>query len=153
MSFNMDIDLNTVEEVSGGAIPAGEYPAQIEEAELKDTKDGTGKYIRTQWSITGEKLQNRKFWFNFNIVNKNEQAVRIGLGQLKSMILASGATTTKVTDASQIVGLECLVKLKVVTDSYGESNEVTAFKKLSGDVLPAGATSEIPLGADGKPVF
>jgi hypothetical protein len=152
MSFNMDIDLNTVEEVSGGAIPAGEYPAQIEEAELKDTKDGTGKYIRTQWSITGDKLQNRKFWFNFNIVNKNDQAVRIGLGQLKSMILASGATTTKVTDASQIVGLECLVKLKVVSDSYGESNEVTAFKKLTGDALPSG-TTEIPLGADGKPVF
>lgn len=152
MSFNMDIDLNTVEEVSGGAIPAGEYPAQIEEAELKDTKDGTGKYIRTQWSITGDKLQNRKFWFNFNIVNKNDQAVRIGLGQLKSMILASGATTTKVTDASQIVGLECLVKLKVTTDSYGESNEVTAFKKLSGDTLPSG-TTEIPLGADGKPIF
>ncbi len=152
MSFRMDIDLNTVEEVGGGAIPAGEYPAQIEEAELKDTKDGTGKYIRTQWSITGEKLQNRKFWFNFNIVNKNDMAVKIGLGQLKSMILASGATTTKVTDPSQIVGLECLVKLKVTTDSYGESNEVTAFKKLSGDVLPSG-TTEIPLGADGKPVF
>jgi hypothetical protein len=153
MSFNMDIDLNTVEEVSGGAIPAGEYPAQIEEAELKDTKDGTGKYIRTQWSITGDTHANRKFWFNFNIVNKNDQAVRIGLGNLKSMIIASGATTTKVTDASQIVGLECLVKLKVVTDSYGESNEVTTFKKLKGDVLPEGVQAEIPKGADGKPVF
>lgn len=130
-------DLNQVEDVSGGVIPAGSYRAQVEKAELKTNKAGNGQYIECQFTVTDEKQNGRKFWDMFNINHPNQDAVKIGLGRIKSLITSSGGQAGMFTSPGQLVGLECVVTLKVTTDEYGEKNRITNFKNLPAD-LPQG---------------
>lgn len=132
MSFSFD--LNNVSSVSSGVIPAGTYRVQVESSELKDTKAGTGKYIECQFVVVDENQNGRKFWELFNIINPNQKAVDIGLSRIKQLIEASGGEPGLFNSEEVLIGLECLVTLKVVVDSYGEKNKVVAFKMLPADL-------------------
>lgn len=156
--FDLDLDLENVQASTGfDVLPKGQYPVQVESAELKKTKDEEGAYIQTTFVIIGGDYANRKLFHNFNIKNKNDEAVKIGLSEIKALIVASGATTTKITSPEQIVGLECDVKIKIVKEEgYEDKNRIIAFKKTEGSSAPAGsqaAASDVPKGADGKPIF
>lgn len=151
MSF--EFNLGEVEEFSGGVIPAGQYLATVEEAELKETKDGNGLYINCQFTVVDENHNGRKFWDTFNIKNANEKAVQIGLGRIKSLIVAAGGEPGLFNDEQALVGLETLVKLKAYTDDYGEKNEVVNYSPAPNVAPGEPTTGEIPKGADGKPVF
>ena len=154
--FNLDLDLTNVEASTGfEVLPNGTYSVQVEAAELCSTKDEKGAYIKTTLVVVGESYKNRKLFHNFNIKNANEQAVQIGLSEIKALIVASGATTTKISSPDQLIGLECDVKLKIVKeDGYEDKNRIVAFKKPSeGSPAAAAQGSEIPTGADGKPLF
>jgi len=142
MSFNFD--LNEVEEFSGGVIPPGTYRATLEEAELKETKDGEGKYIQATFVVTDENQTGRKFWEMFNIQNKNEKAVQIGLGRIKSLIVAAGGSPGLFNDEQALVGLECMVKLTVKTDEHGEKNRVVGFSPCANDYVPEGKNDATP---------
>lgn len=138
-----EFDLNEVEE-SSSVIPAGVYRAQVEEVEVKETNSGDGLYIKAQFVVTDEDQNGRKFWHNFNIKNKNEKAVQIGLGQIKSLITSAGGEVGLFNDESALIGLECMVKLKVrASDGYGDQNQVVSFKSLPGE-LPAEANEKPP---------
>lgn len=154
--FNLDLDLTNVEASTGfEVLPAGTYPIQVESAELAKTKDESGAYIKATLLIIGDGPGNkRKLFHNFNIKNKSEQAVAIGLSEIKALIVASGATTTKITSPEQIIGLECAVKIKIIKeDGYEDKNRIVAFKKQEGLVAEGSVGTEIPKGADGKPIF
>lgn len=140
-------DLNTVEDVNGGAIPGGIYRAQVEKAELKPTKAGTGSYIETQFTITDEKQNGRKFWELFNIQNPNPEAVKIGLGRIKALIVASGGQPGLFNSEQALIGLECLVNLKVTVDEYGEKNKIVGFKPLPSEI------QQSQDGMNGNPPF
>jgi len=71
-------------------IPAGDYLAEIIKSEVKDTKDGTGKYISLHFKIVDGEYAKRLVFANLNIVNKNQQAVEIAQGELKSICVAVG---------------------------------------------------------------
>lgn len=153
-----EFDLNEYEANNGGPVPKGSYLVQVEKAELVDTKTG-GKMIKVQFNIVDENQNGRKLFEQYNIANANPQAVQIGLGRIKSLVLAAGANIAKFTSPDQLIGLECLVNVKVYEDGeYGEKNSITAYKKVGGNV-PAnevggvGRTNGVPHGADGKPVF
>ena len=146
-----DFDLTEVEAASGGVIPKGKYLSQVEKVELKDSKSG-GQYLNVQFNVTDEQQNGRKFFELYNINNKSEEAVKIALGQIKALVVASGANLNKFTDPQQLVGLECLISLKVQTDDeYGDKNKITSYSALKTDATPF--QQEIPKGTDGKPVF
>lgn len=133
--FKFNLDLTNVEVGNFDVIPAGEYVAQIQKSELVDTKDGTGKYIKTSWKITDQVQNGRVFFSNFNIMNKSDKAVQIGMAQLKSLLMCAGSQGFVLKDPADLVGLECLVKLKIRTsDQYGDQNEVASFKKANSAV-------------------
>lgn len=142
-----DFNLDEVQEQSS-VIPAGKYLAQVESVELKDSKSG-GKYISAQFNVTDENQNGRKFWHLFNIANSNEMAVQIGLGQIKSLVVASGASLSRFTSPEQLIGLECAVNLGVKSDEYGDKNVAKSFTKPTE--LPA--DSELPKDANGNPIF
>ena len=158
-----DFNLDEVE-ASNSVVPQGTYLVQVEKTELVDTKSG-GQMIKAQFNIVGEEQNGRKIFENFNIANDNPEAVKIGLGQVKSLVLASGANLSKFTSPDQLVGLECLVTVKVKSsEEYGDSNSITSYKKLGGNTPTlAGKTpvangaiipnSDLPLAADGQPIF
>jgi len=117
-------------------LPAGWYSCTISQAELLETKSGTGEYIKLRYAITGPTHQGRFVFGNLNIKNANAKAEEIGRQQLGDIMRAIGLA--KVTDTDQLIGGQIIIKLEVKQDAqYGASNEVKGFKSLSGSSAPA----------------
>lgn len=126
------VDLTDVESSSGfEPMPKGDYLIRCEKAEVKETRDGTGQFISCEMSVMGpQEYEGRKVFTNFNIKNKSEQAVEIGLSQLKSFMECSKVDDpNKLEDVSALEGLICTAHLKIrKSEQYGDSNEVHYFK-------------------------
>lgn len=117
-------------------LPAGWYSATISQSELKDTKSGTGQYIKLRYDITGPTHQGRVVFGNLNIKNPSPKAEEIGRQQLGDIMRAIGLA--KVIDTDQLIGGELVIKLEVKQDDiYGAGNEVKGFKSASGSPAPA----------------
>lgn len=147
--FNFDLD--QVEE-SSSVVPAGKYLVQVEKVEFVDTKTG-GKMLKVMFNIIDDNQNGRKLFETFNLVHSNDKVVQISLGQIKSIVLSSGASLQKFTSPEQLLGLECLATVKVKTsDEYGDQNKITNYSKPNMEQAKNMAPP-IPQGADGKPVF
>jgi hypothetical protein len=126
-------DSTTVEPQSSirEVIPAGNYTAMITETEIKDTKSGTGQYIRCTYQILDGEYKNRKIWSNFNIRNSNPQAEQIGKAQLASAVQAMGLT--RISDTAELHNKPLVIKVKVrKQDGYEDTNDVAGFGKAEG---------------------
>jgi len=127
-------------------LPAGWYTAKITEAELKDTKAGTGQYIKVRYDITGPTNQGRVVYGNLNVKNPNPKAEEIGRQQLAELMRAIGLT--KVRDSDQLIGGDLSIKLKITkSEEYGDGNDVAGFKAISGSVAPAQSSPAAPQSA------
>jgi len=122
-------DLSNVSEQKNETLPAGKYLCSVTEAEMKDTKDGTGAYIRAELTVMEGDAKNRKVFTNFNVKNKNPKAVEIGLSQLKSLLVNAGyPNPNKLDSVSDICGLTVGVKTKIKADpEYGDKAEVSYY--------------------------
>jgi hypothetical protein len=125
-------------------LPAGWYTAIITDAELKDTKAGTGKYIKVRYDITGPSSQGRCVFGNFNIQNPNPKAEEIGRQQLGDLMRALGLAA--VNDTEQLLNGHLTIKIDVRPGSgdYGPQNEVKGWKSNTGSMPPqpaAGASA------------
>ena len=112
-------------------VPAGEYTVISDDAELKSTKDGTGAYVNMKLKIIGGDEEGRFIFTMFNVQNKNEKAVEIGLSQLKSFMKCAGIDEGKLKNAVALVGYKCKAIVKHKTDSFGTKAVVSYFKPLS----------------------
>ena len=130
-------------------LPAGWYTAIITEAELKDTKAGTGKYIKVRYDITGPSSQGRCVFGNFNIQNPNAKAEEIGRQQLGDIMRALGLAA--VNDTDQLVNGHLSIKVDVrpASGDYGPQNEVKGWRSSTGSMPPLPA-ADAPAGAVGK---
>jgi hypothetical protein len=139
MAFlNEEFNVNELPQGNGNfePLPAGWYTVTISQAELKPTKAGNGQYIKLRYDVTGPSHQGRVVFGNLNIKNANPKAEEIGRQQLGDIMRAIGLA--KVTDTDQLIGGQIAIKLEVKEDAqYGASNEVKAFKSVSGSVAPA----------------
>jgi len=126
--FDEVFDVNEMPE--GGnydPLPAGWYAVEIKEAEIKDTKSGTGKYL----SVSYQTDNNRLVFGNLNIRNANSKAEEIGRQQLGDLMRAVGLS--RLTDSDQLIGLNLQIKLTIKEDpQYGARNEIKSFKALAG---------------------
>jgi hypothetical protein len=130
-------------------LPAGWYTATISQSELKATKAGNGQYIKLRYDITGPSHQGRVVFGNLNIKNANPKAEEIGRQQLGEIMRAIGLA--KVADTDQLIGGQIGIKLEVKQDEqYGASNEVKAFKSLSGSAAPAASIPVASVPSAGK---
>lgn len=146
---------DTLPQGDGGnykALPAGWYTATITESDLKETKAGTGSYIKLRYDITGPTHEGRVVWGNLNIRNANPKAEAIGQQQLGDLMRAIGLAS--LSDTDQLVGAPVQIKLKVTRDEeYGDEdgnrNEIGGWKAVSGSAAPAPKTE--PKAADNTP--
>jgi hypothetical protein len=125
-------DLSTVKATgTQDVLPAGAYDVAATNAEVKETKNGTGKYIQVEFKVKSGEHEGRKLWTNFNVENSNPQAVTIGLGQLKAFLIAAKyPNPEKLSSVTDICGLSVTVKTKIKTDDvYGDKAEVSYFKE------------------------
>jgi hypothetical protein len=119
-------------------LPAGWYTTTIGGAEIKATKAGSGEYIAIRYDITGPTHQGRVVFGNLNIKNANPAAEAIAYQQMGELMRAIGLA--RVDDTDQFVGGQLQVKLDIrKSEQYGDSNDVKAFKSLSGGAMPMAA--------------
>lgn len=129
-------------------IPAGTYTASITQANLRDTKDGTGKMIAIRYDITGPSHQGRVIFSNINIRNKSPKAEEIGRQQLGDIMRAIGLASLQDTD--QLIGGQLQIKVDIEKkEGYEARNQVKGFKALSGSPAPAPAAAPAPAPAAG----
>jgi hypothetical protein len=115
------------------ALPAGWYPVEIEKAEIKTTKAGTGKYLHLEMTVLGSEqgFGGRKLFPNINLMNPNPKAVEIGQRELAALGQACGLGA--ITDSDELLGHQIEARVKVEQqEGYGDGNRVTAYRAIGG---------------------
>jgi hypothetical protein len=115
-------------------IPDGEHNATIVGCELKDTKDGTGKYLNIKWQVDAGSA----FFYKYNVINKSEKTMNISKSQIADIQLANGKPKGPVHATEELLGLRCKLKLKNETDDYGDKIRILKHAKAEE------TTGEIP---------
>lgn len=132
-------------------VPPGDYIAEIKNAELKTTSNGTGEYIKLRLDITGPTHAGRVVFTNLNIRNQNQVAQDIARQQIKTIIASNGISD--LVDTDQLIGCVIGIKVKIreAQNGYEAQNEVKAFKAV-GEPRQAPETFErMPSAASSAP--
>lgn len=137
-------DIRNAEDTNFEPLPEGEYTVKVDSTELKATKNGTGQFIKTAFVVLAPKFQGRKLFHNFNIINENSEAMRIGKQQLKALMQSSGLTQEQINqfnDTDQLIGLTCNVTVGIEKGqgNYGPQNRIKRFLKAGAVSSPAAA--------------
>ena len=146
---DLNFDASQIEPDAGFTpIPAGDYDVMISSAEKRQTKSGTGSYLKIELVILAGQYQNRRHFENFNLWNPNAQTVSIAKAQFSAFCRAVGIMTPK--NSSEFVGKTLTVRLKVQPrkDQPGEyQNRVSEWKPRS--VAASQSTQPVAAGAGG----
>lgn len=116
-------------------LPEGEYLLRVETADIKDTKDGTGMYIKVMFDVLGPSHQGRKIFTNFNIRNSSSVAESIGKQQLKNLVVA-GHVQEPLRDSDQLIGatVRGKVTIRPAENGYEAQNNIKSYR--SADSVP-----------------
>lgn len=121
-------------------LPAGAYDAEITNAEVKDTKTGTGCYLSLELTLLGPTHQGRKVWANITLKNANAQAESIGQAQLSSLCRAVNIPVLQ--DSDQLFQKVLRIRLKITPakGEYAAKNDVSAYEAV-GTPQPAASAA------------
>jgi len=137
-------------------MPDGEYKLAGVDAEEKQTQKKNGSYINAKFEIVEGPHTGRFIWQNFNIVNPNETAQRIGRQELVAWATACGKANADDTDKLLGKIFSAKVGVEKGTGGYADSNRIKAFligakKSTEGYVLspniavPAPSVQQAPV--------
>lgn len=127
-------------------VPAGEYPVIITESEVRDTKNGLGRYLNLTLEIQGGQFQGRKLWDRLNLWNNNAKAVEIAQRQLAQACHAVGLL--QVADSSEL-HFKPMIAIVRVSNEPGQNpqNEIRGYKPAGGVAAQAPAATPRPQSA------
>tara|TARA_R110000822_G_scaffold14666_6_gene51362 strand:- start:2738 stop:3229 length:492 start_codon:yes stop_codon:yes gene_type:complete len=126
--FGFDVDEVEVDIAPDySPIPKGEYKLQALEAEEKETAKKNGSYIKVKFEVVDGPHMSRLIWQNFNIVNPNEIAQRIGRQQLVAWATACGKPDAADTDLLIGKTFAAAVDIDKGTGGYSDSNTIKGF--------------------------
>jgi hypothetical protein len=128
--FNFDpseVEASTYSSDSYEVMPDGEYKLMGVDAEEKQTQKKNGTYISAKFEVVGGPHTGRLVWQNFNIVNPNETAQRIGRQELVAWATACGKATADDTDKLLGKVFSAKLGLEKGTGGYADSNRIKAF--------------------------
>lgn len=109
------------------ALPAGNYIAQVERSEVKQTKDGTRSYLSLGFKILEGDYSGRMLFGNITLTNKNSQAQEIGRKQLIKLSTACGLGHLQ--DSEQLHGIAVMIKVSDSRVYEGEKqNDIKDYK-------------------------
>lgn len=118
-------------------LPLSDYYAEIEKAEIKKTKAGTGTLCEVTFSILGDvhtkAHQKRKIWARFNLQNPSEKCQQIGQSQFHGLRLAVGKAMA--TDTDELLQQKLVIRVvreKGTTDKV----EISKYMALEGYEAP-----------------
>ena len=141
--FGTTVDTDKVEEDDSFApVPKGDYDVIVDKAEVKETNDGTGKYMSLQLKVEGPTQAGRVLFDMVAIsTTSNEEGkkkwVQIGHQKLKGLCGATGVS--KPNDSQIFVGkrAKASVTVRPARGDYDASNEVKRYSA-SGANMPTG---------------
>lgn len=127
-------------------VPPGLYQACIVASDIKETKNGRGKYINLQLEIQVGEYSGRKVFDRLNLWNENETAVKIAQQSLVKIIEAVNAIrvskgsgmihTLRDTEELHFFPMIIDVRVKRGEGEYSDSNEVKSYKPVPTNELP-----------------
>lgn len=112
-----------------GLLPKGKYLLICDEAELKDSANG--QYIKVKFKVLEGEYEGRIIFQNYTVVHSNEQAAKIGRGQLKNFLECAGAKSYALRSPVDLIGLRAMASIKIEEgkDGYSDQNKVSSFSK------------------------
>lgn len=127
-------------------IPAGVYPAQVIESELRPLKSGNGEALALQFEILGDKFAGRRVFANLNIHHTNPEAQRIAQEQLSAICHAVGVM--QLQDSSQLHNKPLNIRVKIrKQEGYEDRNEVSGYEAIPNGAAPVAAAPNQYAGA------
>ncbi len=110
-------------------IPAGKYLAAITDSEMKETKNGSGRYLQLTFTILEGECKNRVLWARLNLDNPNATAVKIARAELSAICHAVGVMAPKDSVELHNLPLVATVKLKKRQDTGELTNEIKGYAR------------------------
>jgi hypothetical protein len=127
-------------------VPAGKYNVVIAASEVKETKNGNGRFLQLEFEIIDGEYKGRKVWTRINLWNPNKDAVRIAQGDMTAICRAVNVLHPK--DSVELHNLPLCIKVALKPNQNGElQNEIPIGgyePKMTAQAMAA------PAGADGK---
>ena len=114
-------------------LPTGTYPVEIVSEEVKEAKTKGNWMIEVVFKVVAGEYAGKTVTNFLNIKNDNEDATRIGLSQLKTILSVGGhKNPDHLEDSSELVGLELNIYLEEVETTFktkdGKEIETTENK-------------------------
>lgn len=119
-----------------GAIPTGEYLAQIVDSDMKPTKKNDGEYLELEYEVMDGQFKGRKVWARLNLQSTNQQAQEIANRQFASVREATGVANPR--DSQELHYKPHVIRVEFIpsgtTQKNGytttrDGNEVKAWKR------------------------
>lgn len=114
--------------------PAGWYKGQIDQSEMKATRDGKGRYLELRVSLIDGKYNGKKAFIRLNVENANAETREYAFKDLSAICHAIGVMQFE--DTQQLHGRPLLIKVKVrpASGDYEASNDVNGFKPITENI-------------------
>ena len=127
-------------------LPAGEYQVIITDSEMRETKAGTGSYLKVTLQVVDDaNYTGRLMWLNLNLNNPNEKAVEIARRQFGAICRAVGVPTPE--DSGELHHLPFVVKVKIEErEGWEPQNKVV-------NIRPVGDKPKATKAETSKPVW
>jgi len=145
---------------SFGAIPAGDYVAEIIESEQVANKNNTGSHLKLTFKIIDGEYENRRLWHRVNYWHNDPGCALKARQHFKKICKFAG--NPDINDASEIHGLPIVIRVvQVPRRDTGEMvNEIKWFMPFQAQPQPVQANPKPvaghrpfggPMGAVSKP--
>jgi len=126
-----DVPLSVDDLPKNFSISEGWYHATVVDAEVKDTKNGLGKFLKVDYEIIGPVHAHSHVFGNINFKNPSEDATRIGLTQLGKLCRALHIQV--IDDESALINGETIeIKIAIEkSEEYGDKNVVRDWRAVN----------------------
>jgi hypothetical protein len=135
-------------------VPPGKYTLQCEKEEMAYTASGNGIIFKVSAAIVTGEFAGRMIYMNFNVKNPSEQAVTIGISELKALVAALGIPweTFRSGDTGMILYKPFEAELGMEKENinpktgkpYPPRNRVTKYIMRPAGSAPVAATKSAP---------
>jgi hypothetical protein len=126
-------------------IPAGWYKVMITDSEMKDTKNGNGRYLQLRLDVIEGEHENRVLFERLNLENPNQTAVDIAQRTLSAICRAVGVMQPE--DSSDLHDRPLMAKVSVrpASGGYEANNDIKAYSAVEdGSSTPKAETASKP---------
>jgi hypothetical protein len=121
-----DLDVEQEAVSSFDPIPAGDYAVMVEDAQIVNTKNLTGKMLKLKLQVMGGKYDRRVIFDQIILRHDSEKAVTIGRQRLAQ--LCKGANVAG-KDTAELLGKTVVAAVKIREQAgYDPQNEVKEYK-------------------------